>query len=245
MDGHIEEVSFLGASVRRSTNDLRAAVRATTHEGRGAQFAVYMSAAIDAVDARVDELLATATSSSDSTDIAAISNQIRLVRQYVRALHRWTTWLGDKRAPSLGLGLVYFFEETADVLLQSSADLVMRDQADYNYTVVGLDRPFGKLLSSLGATLPPGPPPILIGYPTLERDRVLLHPIFVHELGHEAVMRESLLDRTLGAHPDVPALEAQFKETVRLIRLEHVARGESVTDLEVEIDPPQSHEQLA
>jgi len=216
VDPHDGELAFLGSALRRSVQDLRQAIQGARapEQVRGAQLCAYLVAALDAIEARTVALEERFNSTTAEPEREAIVRELRHLNAGIRGLHEATPWLESLRTPSLSLGLVYFLEETSGILLKGTADLVMNRDAPYMYSTMGLEKSFALLLSELDSSVPEGPPPVVISYPRLEEERILLHPVFVHELAHEAVDRHALRDLVYGRHPDIDDLNSRFGEAV-------------------------------
>jgi len=233
MDGEHAGFGFLDSSLHRAINDLRQAVgAAATDTTRGSQLGRYLLAALEAIENRGEVLADTFRTTSDQTDRDAISREVRHLNSYVRSLHDSTAWLESLRSPTLSLGVVFFVQEASRVFMGTEPDLVLHRGAAYNYSTLGLKSALEPLLARLGGSLPDGPSPVVVIYPSLEEDRTLLHPIFLHELGHETVNREGLRDRVKSAHPDIADLDRRFNEAVAEMRHEHEARGEAISEAE-------------
>ncbi len=236
MDSRTNDFDFLEGTLKRSTGDLREAVNRTRERGltRGAQLCAYVMAAVDAVDERTIRLRRRFDTTTEDDELQALINELTMLNHYVRGQHRITAWLESLRVPSLGLGVVYFLEEASAHLLKGPVDLVMTAEAGYEYSSMDIGRS-SELISVLRAIVPEGPSPIVVSYPRLEEERVLLHPIFLHELGHQAVDRHALTTKTQALHPDASSLDRQFDKAATGMVAAHAQRGESI-QLEVAKD---------
>jgi hypothetical protein len=217
VDAHTGEIAFQASALRRSLRDLVEAVKIAegTEQKRGLQLCAYLRKALDAIAKRIAALELQFAASAAATEQAAIIREVRLLNAAVRGLHDSVPWLGSLRAPTLSLGLIYFLDEAAAALLRGRADLILNAGASYMYSTMALERSFAILLSKLGEEVPAGPAPLVITYPKLEEERVLLHPVLVHELGHDAVNHHDLRDQVFKRATNLDHLNRQFEEAVK------------------------------
>lgn len=235
MERERAEFSFLDSALQRSIGDIRQAVEGSGDLGRQAsQLGSYLLGALAAIGNRARELAERFSATTEQTELEALLRQLRHLNSYVRSLHETVAWLESIRSPSLSLGLAFYLQESSAAILKGEAELVLHRGAAYMYSTMGLKRPFEQLLSRLNAAVPAGATPVVVIYPSVEEERTLLHPIFMHELGHEAVERHSLRDLVKRAHPDIDDLDRRFGEAVAQVVAEHVAAGEPLSSEEAE-----------
>jgi hypothetical protein len=221
MDPHAHDFAFLKQSVLRLLAKLRERVERADSQEAPRQLCAYIHTCLKAVEEKVDQLDKDFSAAADDSERVAVNQELRLLNAIARGLHVATPWLESVEKPTLELGMGYFLEEAAAALLKTDVELIMNPHEEYMYSTLGLESPFSQLLSVLGESLPTGAVPIVINYPALEPESVLLHSVFIHELGHDAVERFALRDATYKKHPKLNELNQNFAKAVK----EFVAAG--------------------
>jgi hypothetical protein len=219
-----DERDLLASSLARSVTDLRRALPPDLPSPgvRGRQLVRYLVEVLDGIDTHCAALAAT-TPTSD-LEAAAIMREFQNLRQYVQELES-ARWLDSVSTSSVELGLVYFLEEVAREVLVRESDFALHPGRSEGYSVMSPTRWFEVVLGRLGRALPDGPNAVLVNLPKADRDRPLLHPIFVHEVGHVRVTDDNLAEAVLSRHPDPVGLEASFTSAVEEIAKRHEAAG--------------------
>lgn len=123
-------------------------------------------------------------------DKSASQDKLRSFCALVQGLSQSLDWLDNAHTGQTPRGLVQVLKHLIDQL-QPGARVVARPQAEYNYSIGDLGHYFQTLVhqyiphsrqhvftSHLAAPLK------LISFPRIERDNLLAHTIFGHELGH-------------------------------------------------------------
>lgn len=213
MDPYGEDLAFLAESARR----LIARLRSTSQEADPdqSQLCSYLEAVLSAIGDKIRDLEDEFKKAPGDKEKAAINQSLRLLNVNVRGFQEVSPWLRSLRAPGLELGMLYFMEEAATVLLRDNFELVINRNDEYMYSTVDLAKPFSGLLLPWGKTLPSGAHPILINYPILERGSLLLHPLFVHELGHDCIEKNGLLDAAYKQYGKLTELNNKFGPAVK------------------------------
>jgi hypothetical protein len=122
----------------------------------------------------------------------AFARSLRQGIHMLRGAHAALPWLAATRAPNLNLGSLYMTEEYARVLVGTDVDLVVVPNPEYMYATTS--RPFSDVIDNTpGFTATTTRRPIVLNYPLSDSDRLLLHPIFAHELGHASVDEHQLV----------------------------------------------------
>ena len=166
--------------------------------GPGAAMARYVRSLLVEVE---EAVRLRAEAASDELDIESGAQAVRLLNIFVSGnLTRALSWLDDPPRVQLELGARYFIQELAAVIIKEEADLVLVPQVVYSTD----PRPFHQWVLKLVENgvqlqLPGGdePFPLVLNYPELEADSVLLHPLFAHELGHRALSQEPFVAEVL------------------------------------------------
>jgi len=127
---------------------------------------------------------------SGEVDKAGSENKLRLLSSLVQDLGIFLEWLDNAHTGQTPRGLVQVLKDLMDRMVPNFR-VVARPQPEYNYSIIDL----GLLLKKLVDQFVPlskqtafqrylGSPVKLISFPRIERDNLLAHAIFGHELGH-------------------------------------------------------------
>lgn len=110
--------------------------------------------------------------------------------------------------------LISSLRDTAREYTGSSVDLLIRpDSQGVQYGYEALDLQIREVLQQAADFIdvrledlvrPLGEGLVVLSYPAAERNNVMLHGIFLHELGHHITYRNGIMDRVMEAHPDLP-----------------------------------------
>jgi hypothetical protein len=111
--------------------------------------------------------------------------------------------------------LISSLRETAREYTGSTVDLLIRpDSQGVQYGYIAMNVHLAKVLGGAADFIdvpreellqPLGEGPVVLSYPAAERNNVMLHGIFLHELGHHITHRLGIVDRVMEAHADVPS----------------------------------------
>lgn len=194
MDGDAAGLSFLDAQVRRDLTLIRTDPRLRpTTATRGAALRSHLLDLLDSVEYRLTDTLEE-TASQQARE--AYAHKLRFAVFALRGAHRALPWLAATHRPLLNLGSLYFAEEMARDLIGADVDLIVVPDPDYMYSTVSW--PFRKYIArATGFTPKTSRRPIVLNFPLTDADRLLLHPLFAHELGHSSVDAHRLVEAVL------------------------------------------------
>lgn len=146
-------------------------------------------------------------------DKATSEDRLRMLSALIRQLGVFLDWLDNAHTEQTPRGLAQLLKDLIDKMVPGSR-VVARPQAQYNYSIYDL----GKTLAMLVSDFIPqskqikfsehlSAPIKLISFPRIERDNMLAHAIFGHELGHP-VAEEFLANETkdhehIATHPRI------------------------------------------
>lgn len=189
MDGDAADLSFLVPRVQREVALLRDDSRLAMVGGtRGAALRQHLIDLIGAVEHRVAK---TPPAGSSALATKAYARTLRQAVVELQSAHRALPWLAATRTPHLNLGSLYLTEEYASGLIGTNVDLVVVPDAEYMYSTTSW--PFRQYINTTpGYSATNLRRPIVLNFPLTDADRVLLHPIFAHELGHASVDEHDL-----------------------------------------------------
>jgi hypothetical protein len=110
----------------------------------------------------------------------------------LRGAHAALPWLAATQRPNVNLGSLYMTEEYARILVGKNVDLVVVPDPEFMYSTTSW--PFLAVIKTTRGFAPNNTVrPIVLNYPLSDSDRVLLHPVFAHELGHASVDEHELV----------------------------------------------------
>ncbi len=119
--------------------------------------------------------------------------------------------------PRINLGSLYLAESFALWLVGQDVDLVVVENPIHMYSTTSW--PFGEVLRSTPAFVPQtARRPIVLNYPLRDAHRLLIHPLFAHELGHASVDEHSLSARVEARIAQDPDFQAWFQQAVASIQ---------------------------
>lgn len=184
MDGDTDDLELLLASVGQEVAALRDDRRLATLPGsRGAALREHVIDLLGAVDYRVAQRPDAGASQAVRRAFARSLRQSIVV---LRGAHAALPWLAATRSPNINLGSLYVTEECARILVGTNVDLVVVPDPEFMYSTTSW--PFSAVIESTHGFAPTTVRrPIVLNYPLSDSDRLLLHPIFAHELSHASV----------------------------------------------------------
>jgi hypothetical protein len=211
VDGDANDLQLLLASAEHEVETLRSDPRLAPLQGkRGVALREHVLDLLGAVEHRIGEQPPAGAPQSVRAPFA------RTLRQYIlvlRGAHAALPWLAATRAPTLNLGSLYMTEESARVLVSPEVDMVVVPNPDYMYSTTSW--PFRAVIDATpGFIATATRRPIVLNYPLTDSDRLLVHPIFAHELGHASVQEHDLLSQAEAALTGDPAFVASFEAAV-------------------------------
>ena len=191
MDGGVSDLEFLLAAARQELETLREDPRLAKPRGkRGEALRDHVLDLLGAVEHRM-----TGVPSANAPEPVrrAFARSLRQGLLMLRGGHAALPWLAATRAPNLNLGSLYMTEEYARSLVAPDVDLVVVPDPEYMYATTSW--PFSAVITMTpGFTPSTTRRPIVLNYPLSDSDRLLLHPIFAHELGHASADEHQLTD---------------------------------------------------
>ncbi len=211
MDGDPNDLQLLVASAKHEIEALRGDPRLAPLPGnRGAALRDHVLDLLGAVEHRVGQQPA---AEAPQAVRSAFARNLRQSIVVLRGAHAALPWLAATRSPTLNLGSLYMTEECARVLVGADVDLVVVPNSDYMYSTTSW--PFGAVIDSTsGFTAKATRRPIVLNYPLTDSDRLLIHPIFAHELGHASVNEHDLVQQVESALSTDVAFVAAFQTAV-------------------------------
>jgi hypothetical protein len=131
----------------------------------------------------------------------------------LRGAHAALPWLEATRRPTVNMGSLYLTEDCARLIVGDDVDLVMVPDPEFMYSTTSwmfsafVDSTSGFVASTTRR-------PIVLNYPLSDSDRLLLHPIFAHELGHSGVHEHQLVADVEAILDGDPTFVAAFNQSV-------------------------------
>jgi hypothetical protein len=208
-----DDFSFLLASIRRLLGELRTDLspRVGRHE-RGAVLAEHVVETLNALEAKVDAEEQRYPRRVSPASKAAGSRELRFYSRLVWATHDALGWL-QSDAHDLDLGALYFADEAALALISEGVEVVPVEASDYMYSTSSW--PFSWVFEDhLKEPMPKSDRPIVLAFPAHERHTMLLHCLFVHELGHASVDAHQLVDQVFNAIKTSAAYRDALNQTI-------------------------------
>jgi hypothetical protein len=212
VDGDANDLAFLLASARHEVAALREDPRtAPLHAGsRGVALRTHVLDLLAAVEHRIAH---TPAATAPQPERQAFARSMRQSIIVLRGAHAALPWLEATRAPTVNMGSLYLTEDCARILVGSDVDLVVVPDQEFMYSTTSWM--FSAVINSTPGFAPSTKRrPIVLNYPLSDSDRLLLHPIFAHELGHAAVHEHNLVAAVEAALDNDPAFTAAFNQAV-------------------------------
>lgn len=212
MDGDALDFELLLAAARHEIAQLREDPRlnAPSSGNRGSALRGHVLDLIGAVEHRM------AQQPSIGASQRARSAFARSMRQGIAMLggaHAALPWLDATRRPNINMGSLYVTEEWAQLLVGSDVDLVVVPDPEFMYSTVS--SPFAAVVNTTtGFTPATSRRPVVLNYPLSDADRLLLHPIFAHELGHASVKAHRLVAAVAAQLDSRPAFTTALQDAV-------------------------------
>jgi len=138
----------------------------------------------------------------------------------LQGAHAALPWLAATRTPTVNLGSLYITEECARILVGTNVDLVVVPDPEFMYSTTSW--PWSAVVNSTSGFTPSNTRrPIVLNYPLSDADRLLLHPIFAHELGHASVDEHQLVSAVETELANDPAFTAALQSKVNDMASNH------------------------
>jgi hypothetical protein len=215
MDGGADDVELLLASAKQEVADLRADPRLKKPVGgsRGAGLHEHLMDLLAASEVRMKNV-----PDAEASGFAreAFARNLREAIILLREANHAIPWLTATRSPNVNLGSLYMSEEFTGLLVGAQADLVFVPGPGFMYSTISW--PFSEVINGTPGYSPKAKRrPIIVNYPQSDSDRLLLHPLFAHEIAHSAVYEFDLWSRFATQVLATPSVVQQFDEEVELI----------------------------
>ncbi|HWH09616.1 MAG TPA: hypothetical protein VG165_00665 [Solirubrobacteraceae bacterium] len=190
MDGDALDVEFLLAAAGHEIGALRGDRRLAPLPGkRGAALRDHLLDLIGAVEHRMTQA---PPATAPHIVRRAFARSLRQSIVMLRGAHAALPWLAGTRTPNVNLGSLYVAEECARILVGTNVDLIVVPDPEFMYSTTSW--PFSAVVNTTSGFTPTNTRrPIVLNYPLSDADRLLLHPIFAHELGHASVDQHQLV----------------------------------------------------
>jgi hypothetical protein len=218
VDGDALDVEFLLAATRHEIGALRGDLRLDPLPGkRGAALRDHVLDLIGAVEHRMTQQPAAAAPQPVRRAFARVMRQSIVM---LRGAHAALPWLAATRTPNVNLGSLYVTEECARILVGTNVDLVVVPDPEFMYSTTSW--PFSAVVNATSGFTPTNTRrPIVLNYPLSDADRLLLHPIFAHELGHASVDEHQLVNAVQTELDSDPAFTTALRDTVNDMAANH------------------------
>jgi hypothetical protein len=193
VDGDSRDLELLVGTAKQQIAGLRADPRlANPLAGkRGAGLQAHVLDLLGAVEHRLKQRPPTG---ADRSALQAFARSMRHSIIVLRASHAALPWLESTRSPNINLGSLYLTEEFARTLVGPNVDLIVIPDPEFMYSTTSW--PFASVINATrGFTKSATRIPVVLNYPLSDSDRLLLHPLFAHELGHPSVHEHGLVRR--------------------------------------------------
>lgn len=193
MDGGVRDVELLLARIKQEISSLKDDPRFRKPEGgeRGAGLYEHVVDLLDSCEWRIQREPGKGASDEAREAFAStLRESITVLGEAQFAI----PWLIATQSPNVNLGSLYISEELTEILVGSDADLVIVPERKFMYSTVSW--PFLATIESAPGFKPKTTRrPIVVHYPLSDSDRLLLHPLFAHEIGHSTVYKFELVER--------------------------------------------------
>ena len=215
MDGDPDDLELLLATTRQEVDALRDDRRLAPIQGsRGAALREHVLDLLGAFDHRIAE---TPDAGASPAVRRAFARSLRQSMVMLRGAYAALPWLAATREPTVNLGSLYLAEELATALVGSDVDLVVVPNAEAMYSTTSW--PFSAVIDgTAGFTPSASRRPIVLNYPLSDGDRLLLHPLFAHEIGHASVHEHNLVSTVETGLDSSEAFSDAFSETIQAMK---------------------------
>jgi hypothetical protein len=211
VDGGPSDAELLLASVHQEISALKGD-RRLREPGDGNRGRALYQHVLDLIGAAEHQLKKDPTEDAPGEIQESFDRLLRSLLQTLRSAHAAMPWLAGTRNPQINLGTLYFAEECAEILVGKSVDLVVVPDPEYMYSAQSW--PFRRVVNKVSGFLPQATNrPVILRYPLSDDNRLLLHSIFSHELGHPAVQEFGLVAEALEKMEADGQFEAELEKT--------------------------------
>ena len=211
MDGDAHDFELLLGAALQEIATLRDDPRLSPMPGkRGAALREHVLDLLGAVEHRIGQEPA---AGAPQAVRGAFARSMRQSIVMLRGAHAALPWLAATRNPNINLGSLYMTEEYARSLVGTDVDLVVVPDPEFMYATTSW--PFSAVINSTAGFTPTNTRrPIVLNYPLSDTDRLLLHPIFAHELGHSSADEHGLVATAETELDSDPAFRNALEQTV-------------------------------
>lgn len=138
-------------------------------------------------------------------------------------------WLAATRHPTVNLGSLYLTEELAAILVGTNVDLVVVPNPEAMYSTTSW--PFAAVIDGTRDFTPKTTRrPIVLNYPLSDSDRLLLHPLFAHEIAHASVNEHNLVAAVEAHIAGEQAFPGKLQQTVTAMKADWPITPEAVIE---------------
>lgn len=188
---YADDLTFLRETCDRHAADLDALLPAIGDSPRGTALVEVVRQALDGLKAAVAGLAAEFGKAGDDKDREAVVEKARGFSYNLRLLHMALPWIESARRLGVSQGELLLFDEMGEAILGTPVDVVPTPEATYMYAA--RPRPFRSAFRAIKHPYPSVAPPVIVYYPTAERQSLFMHLCMAHELGHGGVLERDLL----------------------------------------------------
>jgi hypothetical protein len=211
VDGTPADVELLLTSAQQEIEALRGDPRLEPPEGKRGQ--ALHDHLLDLIAASEHRMAAPPGDGAPESVERAYARAVRESILTLRSAHKALPWLAATRRPTVNLGSLYLTEECAKVLVAPDVDLVLFPNPEFMYSATSW--PFADVVENTpGFTPRTQRRPLVLKYPLSDSDRLLLHPLFAHELGHASADENDLVTKVRAALYAETAFVAELEATV-------------------------------
>lgn len=215
MDGNPNDVELLLSSARQEIASLEGDPRFKPFDGKRGE--ALRDHVLDLIGAAEHRLALDPGTGAPPSVSQSFSRTLRESILMLRAAHAAMPWLAATRSPSVNLGSLYATEECAEILVGKEVDLVVVPDVEFMYSTISW--PFLPVTNDTpGFTPRTTRRPIILHYPLSDGDRLLLHPLFAHELGHAAAQQFALVDKVNSALAEDSEFVGALTKAVELMK---------------------------
>ncbi len=226
MDGDADDVQLLLASAQQEIAALKGDPRLRPFEGnRGKALRQHVLDLIGAAEHRIGRQ---PFGDAPARVRKSFSRSLRDIILILRAAHAAMPWIEATQSPGINLGSLYLTEECAEMLVGSKVDLVIVPDIEFMYSTISW--PFSEVIDETRGFSPKTDRrPIVLHYPLSDSNRLLLHAIFSHELGHSAVAEANLVNIVQSQLDEDPDFGVALEKATEAMRAEWPANSETRT----------------
>jgi hypothetical protein len=220
-----DDFRFLVQSVQRSTAQQRARHRELAElptRARGKGLVRHLDETLVAIEAHLGVSKSRFAAATTDVERDVVLNTLRLLNGLLGQMQQANTWVQAAGRQVLGVGALRLVDEATAAMVGRDADVVSVPSDEYRYATMWA--PFSRIIRHLGAGAPTGHP-IVLFFPSQEKDSLLLEPLLIHELGHSVVARKALVDRVVAHRVGRRSFDRPFSQAATALRQATSASG--------------------